>query len=145
MRLMDKIPPWLDLYRDLSHSKDPERLRRSIDYFLQMKQAQPRWLTKSQRQKFHAIYRKMRALRARGQNVNVDHIVPLRSDLVCGLHVWWNLEIIDAGANFRKGNRWWPGHPFENGELFKDKKPEPHQLRLFICPTSIQRENSLMN
>jgi hypothetical protein len=39
---------------------------------------------------------------------DVDHIVPLRSDLVCGLHWEINLQIIPASDNSRKGNRHWP-------------------------------------
>lgn len=41
----------------------------------------------------------------------VDHIVPLVSPLVCGLHVESNLRVITEAENATKGNRYWPHMP----------------------------------
>lgn len=41
----------------------------------------------------------------------VDHIVPLNSGLVCGLHVEDNLRVIPMVVNRTKSNKFWPGHP----------------------------------
>jgi len=39
---------------------------------------------------------------------NVDHIVPIRSPYVCGLHDEHNLQVITANENQKKCNKRWP-------------------------------------
>lgn len=46
-----------------------------------------------------------------GTTWEVDHIVPLISPLVCGLHVIDNLRVIPRRENRSKGNRHWPDMP----------------------------------
>lgn len=43
--------------------------------------------------------------------MDVDHIVPLTSRLVCGLHCESNLQILPHIDNARKKNSVWPDMP----------------------------------
>lgn len=46
-----------------------------------------------------------------GDHYVVDHIVPLSSLMVCGLHVHTNLRVLTRRENTLKNNHAWPGMP----------------------------------
>lgn len=49
--------------------------------------------------------------KAQQYGFEVDHIVPLKHDLVCGLHVWHNLQLLGQNLNRVKRNSTWPEMP----------------------------------
>ena len=49
--------------------------------------------------------------RVTGEDWEVDHIVPLQSNIVCGLHNEFNLQVITKSANSSKRNYYWPDMP----------------------------------
>lgn len=64
--------------------------------------AMPKWVDQ---EALLAVYREARRRKLAGEDVVVDHAIPLRGDGVCGLHVPWNLQIIPRISNALKGNR----------------------------------------
>jgi len=50
-------------------------------------------------------------MEAEYMQMQVDHIVPLKNNLVCGLHTWDNLQLLNPLENNKKGNRYWPDMP----------------------------------
>lgn len=92
---------WRAKNRDRFNAQTAERRARRT-------RAVPSWID---RKKVAALYQEAAARTAAGTPSNVDHIVPLQSPLVCGLHWEGNLQVIAGPENFSKGNRWWPDMP----------------------------------
>lgn len=68
-------------------------------------QQRPRWAGRPEMQ---ALYRTARMLRDMGQDAEVDHIIPLKGELVCGLHVLNNLRLCPRAENTAKGSSFDP-------------------------------------
>ena len=74
-----------------------------------IRRATPPWADKK---KIKLIYKEARMVSDEtGIKHHVDHIVPINSEYVCGLNVHYNMQVLDAKTNVRKGNYIWPDMP----------------------------------
>lgn len=86
-----------------AHRKDPaKKYALNAERRGKRGRATPAWLTAEQRSQMREIYRTAKSM---GPGWHVDHIVPLNGAVVSGLHVPWNLRIVRAEENLRKGNK----------------------------------------
>lgn len=75
------------------------------------KKATPPWVTAEQKLAIRDLYlNAMELTKITGERYVVDHIVPLISDEVCGLHVPWNLRVITQEENLKKSNKLLANH-----------------------------------
>lgn len=72
-------------------------------------QATPKWADHSKIQEFYFAANFLGMVT--GEWYHVDHMIPIRSELVCGFHCQANLQVIPGKDNQRKGNRYWPDMP----------------------------------
>ena len=79
--------------------REANRIRQALRNGM-LQQATPKW---ADREAILKVYE-----RAAEQGMQVDHIVPLKSKFVCGLHVAENLQLLSRVDNLKKGNRLWP-------------------------------------
>lgn len=77
--------------------------------FAKKRAAVPRWANKDAVRLFYEDASRRSA--ETGQRWEVDHIVPLQSRFVCGLHCEANLRVIPRSDNRSKSNRTWPDQP----------------------------------
>ena len=103
-REVEKVKRWRKLNPHKERAKCALREASKIN-------ACPPWCkTKQYRKEFAAIYQHAKWLQQiTGEEHQVDHIIPLRSDFVCGLHVPWNLMVLSRKDNNSKSAYWWPG------------------------------------
>lgn len=98
-----------------------------------MLQAIPVWANLAE---MKAIYSDAKRIQdATGIRMHVDHVVPLQSPLVCGLHCEANLRVIPGAENEGKRNFWWPDMPepeqaVAHGQLFEPARAKQVQEAL---------------
>ena len=69
------------------------------------REATPKWLTAEEKLSMRKLYLAARNLtKITGERYVIDHIYPLRSEVVCGLHVPWNLRPMTQAENLKKSN-----------------------------------------
>lgn len=90
-------------YKKLNRGKENALLAK---YRATKKMATPPWLTALHFQQIEIFYDAAAKLTKEfGVKMDVDHIIPIQGEIVCGLHVPWNLQILTAKENQSKGNR----------------------------------------
>lgn len=98
----DKIKAWSD--------KNKASLRAAVaKRRFKRRRATPSWANAEKIKSFYHSADMLNMLT--GEWHHVDHIVPLQSRIVCGLHNEFNLQILPAKKNIAKGNRHWPDMP----------------------------------
>jgi hypothetical protein len=88
--------------KDNGHKVNAKQARRTATQL----QATPAWADGKAIEQYYLIARYLSV--ELGSPFSVDHVVPLRSKEVCGLHAHTNLSILPQAWNAKKGNRTWP-------------------------------------
>jgi hypothetical protein len=94
-------------YRRKWKAKNPERNQANNNAWRRrQKNATPKWLTKEQRKTINQTYLYAKHMtELTGIKYVVDHVIPLRGENVCGLHVPENLKLLTHEANCKKSNK----------------------------------------
>ena len=97
---------WLENNPEKRKEVSASFMKRNRPYYAQyaslrvrkVQQAQPAWVDKTD---LLNVYIEAEAL-----GLEVDHIIPITHPLVCGLHVWDNLQLLSRSENATKSNKY---------------------------------------
>ena len=107
LRALSRSPEDITKYRKTWKKANPELVLANDKHRrTKHKQATPKWLTQEHKTEIKQFYLDaMLVSKVTGVPYAVDHIVPLRGELVSGLHVPWNLAVITREENSKKSNK----------------------------------------
>ena len=88
-----------EIERKYDRANQPKKNARTAMYRANKIRATPPWLTQQHKDEIRRIYENC------PKGYHVDHIMPLNSNVLCGLHVPWNLQYLTANDNLRKSNK----------------------------------------
>jgi len=113
-KIIAKTYAWIEANRDRHNAKsskwaklNPGKVNaRTARRYASKTQATPKWLSQTQQTRIKCWYQVASMLNMEGlAKWEVDHIVPIRGNDVCGLHVPWNLRVVKQSENRRKSNK----------------------------------------
>jgi hypothetical protein len=107
LRALSRKPEDIIKYRKTWKAANPELVMANSKHRRSKhKQATPKWLTQEHKAQIKQFYLDaMLVSKVTGVPYAVDHIVPLRGELVSGLHVPWNVAVITREENSKKSNK----------------------------------------
>lgn len=107
----------------------------------------PKWLTDKQLQQINDFYKRAKKLKqATGIDYHVDHIVPLQGELVSGLNVPWNLQLLSADDNDGKGVKFDPDSPDNIGPGMQPQQQQEYiEFKIEEQPLSYSEESFCTN
>lgn len=102
---------WAKNNKEKSKEIQRKSVRKNRDYYTavskvyasRVRERIPLWQCKDEIKEYY--------IKSRELNLEVDHIVPINSKLVCGLHCVDNFQMLTRSENASKGNRYWPDMP----------------------------------
>lgn len=109
MRILAQNPAWVSKRRERDSSRQHITNARNSAYRGKVRQCTPSWSNKFFVEEAYRLAR--HRTEVTGVQWSVDHVVPIKSTIVCGLHCEHNLAVITASANRIKSNRFWPDMP----------------------------------
>lgn len=120
-QIKGRVKAWYDNIKDCPVFREKERLRgrvwrknnpqknakRQRKRVQKLKERTPFWLSPKDQIEIFNIYKECKKLNLKSKEYyyHVDHIIPLQGAEVSGLHVPWNLQIIEAVSNIKKSNK----------------------------------------